>query len=415
MYNSVVKESNIYKKKVISDFPDYTSVERANAINKMGRFFDWLFPLICYYKGHPALYSELYNALLLRKGILLNSEIEFSRLIRESGNTALISRYNELIANKNILNKQYQLPVGQRRFDVDSLKHIINESEDYLVLASKEYGEYTQSFKTDWKEIKNELNDDELAIEFVVFDDTCKIHNKIYYALVINNQSESPDFVPLCLETQIKRVLDGKDDRNELYQLIWNPIFKNRKNIKTVYFSPNGIINNIGIEYIPINNYENISDKYAIYRLSSTREIIEKRKSAYKSAALFGGLEYAVDTDILLSQNVKSEVETSSSVMYRGLSDSLSVRNSFEPLYNTRTEVSEIGQTLKQRELTVSIFNGTYGTEESFKKLSGKGMNLIHLATHGMYIGASEAETKRKDTNLSFIQLDENDRGFIQP
>ena len=199
-----------------------------------------------------------------------------------------------------------------------------------------------------------------------------------------------------------------------MYQLIWNPIFKNRKNIKTVYFSPSGIINNIGIEYIPINNYENISDKYAIYRLSSTREIIEKRKSAYKSAALFGGLEYAVDTDILLSQNVKSEVETSSSVMYRGLSDSLSVRNSFEPLYNTRTEVSEIGQTLKQRELTVSIFNGTYGTEESFKKLSGKGMNLIHLATHGMYIGASEAETKRKDANLSFIQLDEIDRGFIQ-
>ena len=412
--NTIIDASNKYREMVNTDFPNYTSVERANVVNGMGRFFDWLFPLVCYYKGQPTLYSELYNALLLRKGILLNSEIEFSRLIRESGNSALVSKYNELIANKNILNKQYQLPVEKRRFDIDSLKHIINGDEDYLVLASKEYGEYTQSFKTNWKEIRNDLNDEELAIEFVTFNDTCENHNRIYYALVINNQSESPDFIPLCAEVQIQRVLDGEDNNNELYQLIWYPIFKNRKNIKTVYFSPSGIINNIGIEYIPINNYENISDKYAIYRLSSTREIIEKRKPAYKSAALFGGLEYAIDTDVLLSQNMKSEIVTSSSVMYRGLSDSLSVRNSFEPLYNTRTEVSEIGQALKQRELAVSIYSGTYGTEESFKKLSGKGLNLIHLATHGMYIGASEAETKRKDTNLSFIQLDENDRGFIQ-
>lgn len=412
--NTIIDASNKYREMVITDFSNYTSVERANVINGMGRFFDWLFPLVCYYNGQPTLYSELYNALLLRKGILLNSEIEFSRLIRESGNSALVSKYNELLANKSILNKQYQLPVEQRRFDIDSLKHIINEEEDYLVLASKEYGEYTQNFRTNWKDIRNKLNDDELAVEFVVFDDTCKNRNRIYYALVINNQSESPDFVPLCTETQIQSVLDGEDNNNELYKLFWYPIFNNRKNIKTVYFSPSGIINNIGIEYIPINNYENISDKYAIYRLSSTREIIEKRKPTYKSAALFGGLEYSVDTDVLLSQNMKSEVVASSSVMYRGLLDSLAVRNSFEPLYNTRTEVSEIGQTLKQRELEVSIYSGTYGTEESFKMLSGKGLNLIHLATHGMYIGASEAETKRKNTNLSFIQLDENDRGFVQ-
>lgn len=409
--NTIIDALNKYREMVITDFPNYTSVERANVINGMGRFFDWLFPLVCYYKGQPTLYSELYNALLLRKGILLNSEIEFIRLIRERGNTALISRYNELIANRNILNKQYQLPVEQRKFDIDSLKHTINEDEDYLISASKEYGEYTQNFRTNWKDIRNKLNEDELAVEFVVFDDTCNIKNRIYYALVINNQSEYPEFVPLCLEAQI---LENGKQVGELYQLIWGPILNNRKKTKTVFFSPSGILNNVGIEYIDINDNENVSDKYILHRLSSTREIIENRKSSYKSAALFGGLEYAVDTDVLLSQNVKSEEEINPSVMYRGLSDSLSVRNSFEPLYNTRTEVSEIGQTLKQRELIVSIFSGIYGTEESFKKLSGKGMNLIHLATHGMYIGASEAETRRKDTNLSFIQLDENDRGFIQ-
>jgi len=41
-------------------------------------------------------------------------------------------------------------------------------------------------------------------------------------------------------------------------------------------------------------------------------------------------------------------------------------------------------------------------------------MNLIHLATHGMYIEASEAESKKRETNLSFIQLDENGGVQIQ-
>jgi len=83
-------------------------------------------------------------------------------------------------------------------------------------------------------------------------------------------------------------------------------------------------------------------------------------------------------------------------------------------LYNTKVEISEIGETLKKGNISISMYSDTYGTEESFKGLSGKGMNIIHLATHGMYIGASEAESKKKNTNLSFIQLDDYDNGLIQ-
>ncbi len=413
MYNTIIRESRNYRKMVISDFPNYTSIERANFVGRMGRFFDWLFPLICYYKHNPELCSEYYNALLLRKGILLNSEIEFSRLIRESGNSTLLSNYNDLIANKNLLNKQFQLPIEQRVFDIDSLKHIINEKEEYLVSASKEYGDYTNRFRTNWKDIRDKLKEGELSVEFVEFYDTCAIQNRIYYALVISKFSESPELVPLCTEQQIHEVVNS-DNSRELYQLIWNPILQKSKNVNTLFFSPAGILNNLGIEYVDINEYENISDKYAIYRLSSTREIVEDQEAACKSAALYGGLDYSVDTDILLAQNDRSGVDASSSVMYRGLSDSLSVRNSFEPLYNTRTEIAEIDKTLKKGNVAVSMYSDTFGTEESFKALSGKGMNLIHLATHGMYIGASEAESKKRETNLSFIQLDDNGGGLIQ-
>ena len=214
----------------------------------------------------------------------------------------------------------------------------------------------------------------------------------------------------LNLEQQIHEVMKS-DNPGVLYRLIWNPILQKSKNVNTLFFSPAGILNNIGIEYVDINEHENISDKYSIYRLSSTREIVDNQENACKTAALYGGLDYSVDTDVLLAQNVRSGVEASSSVMYRGLSDSLSVRNSFDPLYNTKTEIAEIDKTLKKGNVTVSMYSDTFGTEESFKALSGKGMNLIHLATHGMYIGASEAESKKKEINLSFIQLDDNGGG----
>ena len=410
---TIIEGSNRYRKLVISDFPNYTSVERANFVNRMGRYFDWLFPLVCYYKQQPEICSEFYNALLLRKGILLNSEIEFGRLIRESGDMDLISNYNELISNKNLLNRQYQLPVEQRIFDVDSLRHVINEKEDYLVSASKEYGDYTKRFRTNWKDIRDKLKEGELSVEFVEFYDTCAIQNRIYYALVINKYSDSPELIPLCMEQQIHEVMKS-DNPGGMYRLIWNPILKKYNNVNKLFFSPAGILNNIGIEYVDINEHENISDKYAIYRLSSTREIVENEETTCKSAALYGGLVYSVDTDVLLAQNEKTGIENSSSVMYRGLSDSLSVRNSFEPLYNTKTEITEIDKTLKRGNVSVSMFSDSFGTEESFKALSGKGMNLIHLATHGMYIGASEAESKKRESNLSFIQLDDSEGGQIQ-
>ena len=414
LYNTIIEESNRYRRMVISDLSNYTSVERANLVYRMGTFYDWLFPFVCYYKNSPQIRSELYNALLLRKGLLLNTDIEFSRIIRESGDSVLVNRFNSLLANKNILNKQYQLPNNQRIFNVDSLRNIINEDEDFLVAASNEFRERIKNYNTSWEDIKKNLKADEISVEFVMFNDTSTARDKIYYALLVDNKSENPEFVPLFRETELEKVLKEDKEDGGLYQLIWEPIVRNRQNTKAIFFSPCGLLNNIGIEYLYISGKEYITDKYNLYRLSSTREIMEKRIHTYKSAALYGGLNYTVDTDFLLAQNKMYGEGWSSSRMYRGLSDSLSVRNSFDPLFNTKMEISEISETLKSNNVLISLYSENYGTEESFKGLAGKGINLIHLATHGMYVGSSDAKSKRRDANLTFIQIDDSENGNIQ-
>lgn len=402
----LIEISKGYKQLVISDFPNYTANERASVLNGMTHFFDWLFPLICYYQNSSKLNGELYNAQLLRKGVLLNSDIEFSSLVRESGDSSLINQYNDLIKNKNKLNRMYQIPLESRTIDLDSIKRIIAAEEDQLVISSKAYGDYTKSFRVSWEDVRKMLKTNEIAIEFISFNDTCIEQKKQYYALILRYNSPSPKMIPLCTESQIISFLNNNRSDDSLYKLIWDPILKQEKDINSIFFSPIGILNSIGIEY-EIENDTSILD---VYRLSSTRELLyRKDKKNCNTAVLYGGLSYDIDVDQLIAQSHSyTNLVESSSILYRGLSDSLSVRGNFEPLFNTIEEVNEIGSAISTKGLTVIKYTGEIGTEESFKCLSGMNYNIIHLATHGMYIGVNEAETKKKNNNFNFIQLGDN-------
>lgn len=55
--------------------------------------------------------------------------------------------------------------------------------------------------------------------------------------------------------------------------------------------------------------------------------------------------------------------------------------------------------------ISTRLFTGTDGTEDSFKALSGKDINILHLSTHGMYVGPSIVEQTRKENNFDFLKL----------
>lgn len=244
-----------------------------------------------------------------------------------------------------------------------------------------------------WKDIQNKLSEDDIAIEFIATieertDDT--IQYGVYHALVIDKGSQYPEMITLIRE---KDLIGGNED---IGNLIWNPILTKYPNTKSIYFSADGVWNTVPIENFFVDSIGILSNKYNMYRLSSTKELVKQRKEfKIESAVLYGGLTYSTGNTLDLAKGDGEHAK-----FLRGIEE----RGGFEPLYNTFAETKEIQDVLKQGNIETTLYTEEYGTEESFKQLSGKGVNVIHLATHGMYVDMENVEKWRDESNFDFLE-----------
>ena len=86
---------------------------------------------------------------------------------------------------------------------------------------------------------------------------------------------------------------DVKGDYEKLYTIVWKPIEKELAGMESIYFSPIGELHRIAIESAILSNEETMADKYKMYRLSSTRELVKNKQiRQFNKTALFGGLDY---------------------------------------------------------------------------------------------------------------------------
>ena len=300
-------------------------------------FDDWI-PISCYYLGGNYLNSLCYDALLLYKGFLLNSFMEY---------------------NTN------------------------NSNNSFLSYS--------------WKDIQNELNDDDIAIEFGCFD--YLNDSTLYYALVVEKKESFPKFIKLFEEKELKTIIqDKKVNIEQISKLVWLPLIEHIEEAHNVYFSAAGLLNIIGIEYY--NNFDSTN----FYRLSSTKEIIKKNtRHCLNNAILYGGLDYR--------QPIEIKQDNTSEHQYIFVKDILE-RGGFEPLYNSLDEIKEINELLNQQNIATAIFHGSNGTEESFWNLSKTEVNIIHMATHGMYVNDEDIEQMIKTNNLQFLKLLSDNDGY---
>lgn len=240
-----------------------------------------------------------------------------------------------------------------------------------------------------WSDIKKSLNDDEIAIE-IVCPRTQSYYDGIhgvdtYYALVVKNGYSAPKMIKL---------FDSFETYNPIIygEMTWMPLLKELDGIRNIYFSTTGYLSKIAIENLSVGRYECISDSFNIYRLSSTRELLSRKQSATMNVAvLYGGLNYDNESEKSTPWLVDDKT-----------------RAGFEPLYFSRGEVQTIASVLKNSKVNYQLFFGDDGTEESFMNLSGKDINVIHLATHGRYFDRNEAEKEMSKNNMRFIQTEKN-------
>ena len=394
------QSSDIFKRQISNSVYNMSKREREAYWRYYRILYTWFIPMVCsVFEGANDANVMAYDAALFYKGMLLSSEVEIKDVIQSSQDNLLIGLYREYVNNLSLLEEQYNS--NYHTVNVDSLKSVISNQEYSLSQKVTRFNKLNRGTNVTWKEVKDKMDTEDVAIEitdFSFFNGSDEVVH--YYANVIDKKSDAPTIIFLFDDTMLNNCFkEGSIDYKELYELIWgdkylSDVIKGKKNI---YFSASGRLNSLGIEYLPMADGQYMSDKYNIYRLSSTRELCyTDNYPKTENVCLFGGLDYNLaKPDIAYNNEQPNRVS-------RAVVDSILSRGGFDPLYGSRKEIDQIKNELSQNGIQCSVFADSDGTEESFKKLSGSKINIIHFSTHGMYISTDEEE-KVNHKNFQFV------------
>ena len=338
--------------------------------------------------------------------------------------------------NKELLSRGLFNMTDEQRYDF-SYKYLIDKSFDYyfyngikdpeilydyqlfykdiLLNFSKKREDKFQLYN--WKTLQSHLSENDIAIEFICYRLLNQKNTWSFDALLLKKDWNKPKLVnlftnPLNNEMDLDNTIHKIND-------IWKPIMDFINPNDNVFFSLVDILNWFPVESLLItdNRYPSqdyiMSDIYNMFRLSSTKEIvnIKNNKPQYTNIALYGGLNYDISNEEMISESRKySNLESHNQLFVsRGLSLDSIRGYKWNKLDNSLYEVDYIEELLKGNHILAKKYVGNSGNEESFKSLSGKNVDIIHLATHGFYLENKEDLDNKKYYNNKFDRYNQYD------
>ena len=161
------------------------------------------------------------------------------------------------------------------------------------------------------------------------------------------------------------------------YRRIWFPLDSLLKDTNCIYFSTDGILNTIPIEFAEDEDGVTMCEKYEMHRVFHLSDI---RKSE--------GIGNRVEAIGVADHN-------SPKGQARGLDDGY--RGNWNDLAGVETELYRIAESLDGISEYHRVFNDE-ATEAYVKSLSGQPITTLHISTHGFYRGENELIKAFNDT-----------------
>lgn len=317
--------------------------------------------------------GTLYNIALLSKGLLTDSSSQFLSFVNETADESVKKKWEEYLSIQHQLSDLIVLSKGDED-KYEALRNQLMEIESSLMFDVKAIGSYLNRLDCTWEQVARHLEEEDLAIEFTRY--TAWNTREIRYIASVLSRGAAPVNIPLPSvkeETLMSMSPDRLYSNTELYNALFKPLEKLLRGKKRIYFSPAGCLNSIAIENILTPQKRRMSETYQMNRLSSTRQLVEQDSNqTWMSAAIFGGFNFNLGLEEMeyYAENVTNRGEKTS-------------MHNWASLPGSRDEVKLVGDRLE--DIHPVIVLGEEGVEESFLSLSGKGINLIHIATHGYY------------------------------
>lgn len=337
--------------------------------------------------------KSFYDWQLLSKGLLLALNKEKEAMLLNHPSLYIRQQYQQLQLVQKKLSEQTSMSAVEAQLLQADRDVAQNNLQQAVQAWIDEHGLEGMNF-TQWNQVRQALGPHEVAIEFV----KGKLHKDTiptYFALLLRHDSEQPVLIRLFHEDSIQRYIRNKreiqiynnpDVNKTVAQMIMNPLQDYIHAGDTVYFSATGVLHQIALENMYLNDRQLVSDIYPMRRLSSTRQLVrgqdEQQMSQADSIVLYGGIRYDVDEAQMEAQsNLYPEQRTA----YRDMDESDIDRGSVSFLRGTLEEVNRIDALLSDSRQAHTVLKDLAANEESFKALSGTNTALLHVATHGFF------------------------------
>lgn len=266
-----------------------------------------------------------------------------------------------------------------------------------LLLQLDSAGGGRRQIHATWKMIQEKLQPDACAIEFIQYE---KYGLQQMGALVLKKTGKpmfvrmaAPDSVMqykievigsrMTLKELLYSIRDQFCERykNKLYsdslglnRFIWNQeMVKAIGNIHDIWFSPDGYMHQLAIEYLLPHQMSNVK----CHRLTSTRQLLESGiENVRQQALIVGGVNY--------STTITHALQGNDSIAYRYIQDLGNV--SLRHLSSSRKEADSI-LVLRHNALD-TLFVGDKASESGFRQICPN-YPIIHISTHGFFSAAT--------------------------
>lgn len=372
---------------------------------------------------NDSLTSDFLNLALTLKN---NSLITYRKAIdniRKNGDTILNTLVDELQKNKKAIANVIDKKILDKDIFIEKLESQSEKLEKQIFNGSKSLNNIKNESKINWKNIQNMLESTDVAIEFISFnyyDENWKRSNQIYGAFIIKKEVSKPKYISLFDTKDVYNVLNLLDNTDEvsfynnlytykmngknLYDLVWKKLENELVGTKKIYISATGVLNNLNLGKIPINDTISLDQLYEFHNVNTISDIINNKYNidvALNNLLIFGGIDY----DNIATTNNKTQA-IPNSLQNRSYKNS----NEWEFLPNTLYESITIDSLfLSQNKKSKFVF-GKLASKNEFKKLTSINQPFIlHIATHAFFNNDFEERDSLNETtsnNTNYLKLD---------
>jgi len=327
----------------------------------------------------PLFIPTLYDMELISKGIMLNSVIEFEKVLEQNGDKKLLDIYKAVKENQQQIDELQSKISDENLRKVLALKESNASLQQELMISCAAYSDYTKYLSYTWRDIQAKLGKDDIAIEFTTVPLSPLDKDNYILALILSSTGE-PTMSVISTRAILKNMKGKEDlyDNSQYYNLIWGFMQEHLVGKRRVYFAPDNNLSDIAIEYLN-DGQQTFFEKYEVYRLSSTKELCRdySETTALKSITIFGDIDY--NTELVAERR-------------GGIS--------FGKLKYGREEINGI-KSFVNKTFKTTVYDGKKATEKQFRELSKRNPMILHVSSHGEYDGGDKInETDAMENSL---------------